>query len=225
MLCLGVVLALVSLTLVPAAHASSATITVSGDQRFQTIDGFGVSINAHSWKNGQLKPALDMLVDQNGSRIFRVVMEMTDWEQSNDNADPSSFNWAYYDAIYSGTAFEDVWSTIDYLRAKGIPGSNIILSFMGIGPTWMGGQYVSSTLEDEWVEEVVSAAYYGRTVRGAEFGVFSPNNEPDLGHNEGIMMSSDQYARVMNKLAVRLDSLGLSSLRLAAPETSSACGG
>jgi O-glycosyl hydrolase len=225
LLCVGVVIALMSFVLVPVARAASATITVSGDQRFQTIDGFGVSINAHSWKNGQLKPALDLLVDQNGSRIFRVVMEMADWEQTNDNADPNSFNWAYYNPIYSGSVFEDVWSTIDYLRAKGIPSSNIILSFMGIGPTWMGGTAVSSTEEDEWVEEVVSAAYYGRMVRGAEFGVLSPNNEEDLGHNEGIMMSTSQYARAMNKVALRLDSLGLSTLRLQGPETSSSCAG
>jgi O-glycosyl hydrolase len=209
----------------PVANAASTTITVSGSQRFQTMDGFGVSINAHSWKNGELKPALDMLVDQNGSRIFRVVMEMADWEQTNDNADPNSYNWAYYNPIYSGPDFEDVWSTIGYLRGKGIPSSNIILSFMGDGPTWMGGTSVTSAQEDEWVEQVVSAAYYGRAVRGADFGMFSPNNEPDLGRHEGISMSAPQYARVMNKVAVRLDALGLSSMRLVVPETSSSCGG
>jgi len=222
---MALILTVFALMRAPTASAASNIITVSGDQRFQTIDGFGVSINAHSWNNGELKPALDMLVDQNGSRIFRVVMEMTDWEQTNDNTDPNSYNWAYYNPIYSGTEFENVWSTIGYLRQKGIPSSNIILSFMGIGPTWMGGASVSSAQEDEWVEEVVSAAYYGLAVRGAGFGVFSPNNEPDWGHNEGVTMSATQYARVMNKVAQRLDSMGLSAIRLVGPETASVCSG
>ncbi len=225
MVCLALIMTSFTIVQVPVANAVSTTITVSGDQRFQTMDGFGVSINAHSWNNGELKPALDMLVDQNGSTIFRVVMEMTDWEQTNDNADPNSFNWAYYNPIYSGTEFAALWSTIDYLRLKGIPSSNIILSFMGIGPAWMGGASLSSAQEDEWVEQVVSAAYYGLAVRGADFGVLSPDNEEDWGNNEGIVMSSTQYARVMNKVAMRLDALGVSAVRLAGPETASVCSG
>jgi O-glycosyl hydrolase len=93
MVCLAVMMTSFTILAVPVANAAGAVVTVSGGQRFQTMDGFGVSINAHSWNNGELKPALDMLVDQNGSRIFRVVMEMTDWEQTNDNTDPNTYNW------------------------------------------------------------------------------------------------------------------------------------
>jgi O-glycosyl hydrolase len=63
------------------SFAANFTLTVDGNAKSQTMDGFGVSINAHSWKNGELKPALDMLVDQNGSTTFRIVQEMADLQR------------------------------------------------------------------------------------------------------------------------------------------------
>src|SRR5882757_3948607 len=151
---------------------ATMTSTLEANTKYQTMDGFGVSINSGSWDNGGLKPALDMLIDQNGSKIYRVVMEMTDWESTNDNSDPNSYNWSYYNPIYSGATsfdtsqhganFANLWNTIDYLHQKGIPDKDIILSFMGIGPSWNGGTTVNTTAqENEWVEQVVSAAYYG----------------------------------------------------------------
>jgi hypothetical protein len=145
------VFVLLAAALMPAihVHAVNVNVTVDGNSKSQTMDGFGVSINAHSWKNGQLKPALDMLVDQNGSNTFRIVQEMADWEATNDDANANNYNWNYYDPIYSGATtydtaqagsnFADLWNTIDYLHQKGIPDSGIILSFMGPGPSWNGG--------------------------------------------------------------------------------------
>ena len=57
----------------------------------------------------------------------------------------------------------------------------------------MGGATLDATQKDEWVEEVLSAAYYGYT-HGHTFGLFSPDNEEDISHNEGITMSSTLYA-------------------------------
>jgi O-glycosyl hydrolase len=199
------------------------SVTVNAGTKYQTVDGFGTSINVHSWKNGQLKPALDMLVDQNGSSVYRVVQEMTDWESTNDNSDPNSFNWTAYNAIYGSTKFTDLWNTIDYLRQKGIPADQIMVSYMGIGPSWMGGSSLNSSAEDEWVEEMASSVYYGINTAGAEFTMFSPNNEMDISANEGTTMSASQYARVLNKLAIRLNELGLNSIRIVAPETADPC--
>jgi hypothetical protein len=213
--------------LIYSSFAASFTLTIDGNTRLQTMNGFGASINSDSWNNGQLKPALDMLIDQNGTKTFRVVMEMTDWEQTNDDSNANNYNWAYYNPIYDGTTtfdaaqsgsnFSNLWNTIDYLHQKGIPDNQIILSFMGIGPSWMGGTTVNASMEDEWAEMVTSAAYYGYS-HGHTFGYFSPNNEEDWGHNEGIIMSSTVYADAMNKVATRLDALGLNSLKLVGPE-------
>jgi hypothetical protein len=186
--------------LVNHVHAANVSLTIDGNTKNQTMDGFGTAINAHSWDNGNAKPALDMLIDQNGSSLYRVVMEMTDWESTNDDSNPSNYNWTYYNPIYSGATsfdtaqhavnFADLWNTIDYLHQKGIPDNQIILSFMGPGPSWNGGnQVTTSTQENEWAEEVTSAAYYGYS-HGHTFGLFSPNNEEDLTtSNEGIGMS------------------------------------
>ncbi len=208
----------------------NVTLAVNGATKYQTITGLGASINVHSWDNGALKPVLDQLIGQ-GTKTFRVVMEMADWESTNDDSDPNNYNWAYYDPIYSGATsydtdivgsnFGDLWNTIDYLHAEGIPDSQIILSFMGDGPTWIaarGGQMAASK-EDEWAETVVSAAYYGYS-HGHTFGMFSPNNEEDIARHEGIGMTAAIYAASMNKVATRLDALGMSSVRLVGPETS-----
>src|SRR5262249_1542282 len=155
--------------------------------------------------------------DQEGVKTFRVAMDMIDWESSNDNSDPNVFNWNYYDPIYSGATsfdtkyagsnFGNTWNVIDYLHQKGIPDSAIELSFMGPGPAWMGGKTLNPAMEDEYVEEVLSAAYYGYS-HGHPFGLFSPDNESDITANEGIAMSDTLYADAMDRLATRMNALG-----------------
>jgi chitodextrinase len=230
----AVLVALTPLAGVPIATAATATITVNGAQQFQTMDGFGVNINPNSWDNGNLKPALDLLVDQNGSKLFRVAIDMEDWEATNDNSDPNTFNWSYYDPIYSGAVsfdtnlagsnFGNLWNTIDYLHTKGIPDSQIVLSNMGPGPAWMGGKTLNPAQEDEYVEMLVSEAYWGYT-HGHTFGLFSPNNEMDISNNEGVTMSDTLNADVMNKVATRLNALGMTGFRLIGPDSCCTSGG
>ncbi len=198
-------------------------LTINGNQRFQTIDGFGVSANALSWNNGELRPAIDSLSD-GGSTIWRVVIDMADWEATNDDANPNTFNWTYYDTIYSSAKFEELWATLAYLNQKGVT-DLLMLNFMGRGPTWMGGADLPAAMEDEWVETVASAAYYARNKRNIQFGLFAPNNEPDWDGIEGIRMDRWQYARVMAKLARKLDAIGLGDLRLVGPDTASISSG
>src|SRR2546430_623191 len=65
---------------VTVSAGSGTALAVNGAQTFQTIDGFGVNLNSLSWKNGELRPAIDMLADQLGATIWRVVFDMEDWE-------------------------------------------------------------------------------------------------------------------------------------------------
>src|SRR4051794_25905182 len=218
---------------VSVAHAATVDITVDGGQKLQTISALGADINPNSWDNGNHKPALDLLIDEEGMKTFRVGMDMADWESRNDNSDPHTFNWDYYDPIYSGQTsfdtryagsnFANTWNVIDYLHHKGIPDSGIELSFMGPGPSWMGGSSLAADEDDEYVEEVLSAAYYGYS-HGHTFGLFSPNNEMDISANEGVTMSDTQYADVLDGLAGRMDELGMRGVRLLGPETCCAVG-
>lgn len=197
---------------------SRTTVTVDGAQIYQSIDGFGASANAASWKNGELRPALDMLVDQLGATIWRVVIENGDWEAVNDNADPAVFNWAYYNTVYTSPRLEALWSTIAYLNQKGIS-DTLMLNVMGPVAPWMGGSRINTAAEDEWVEMIASLAYYGRVTRGLRFSMLAPMNETDWDGIEGPQVDQQQYIRLLRKLSLKLDSIGLSSLRLVGPDT------
>jgi len=205
---------------VTVSNGAGTSLTINGNQRFQIMDGFGISANSASWNNGELRPAIDRLLDEGGSTIWRVVIEMADWEATNDDANPNNFNWAYYDTIYSSPRFEELWSTLSYLNQKGVT-SLLMLNFMGRGPTWMGGADLPAAMEDEWVETVASVAYYARYRRNIQFGIFAPNNESDWDGIEGIRMPYQQYVRVFRKLAQRLDAIGLGDLRLLGPDAAS----
>jgi hypothetical protein len=205
-------------------NTGPTNLTITQSQTFQVMDGFGVSVNSASWDNGELRPALDMLVD-GGSTIFRVVFEpehvqgSIDTEPTNDNADAFSPNWCSYTPNYSGARFEELWQTIAYLNGKGIT-DRLMLNFVGRVPDWMGGAEVGAANLDEWVELVASIAYHGRVKRGLRFGLFAPNNEIDwAGAIEGARMTSSLYATALRKLVERLDRYGLSDLRLVGPDT------
>ena len=207
-----------SVTVSNGGGGGGLALTIDGNQRYQTIDGFGVSANSASWNNGELRPAIDKLMDEGGSTIWRVVIEMADWEATNDDSDPSNFNWSYYNTIYSSPRFEALWATMGYLNQKGVT-SLLMLDFMGRCPPWMGGASLPTNMEDEWVETVASVAWYARNNRHIQFGLFAPNNEPDWDGIEGVQMNQSQYTRVMHKLALKLDAIGLGDIRLVGPDT------
>ena len=214
---------LIGLSLMALAGAGGLLI-IDGSQTFQSIDGFGVNINSASWNNGELRPALDMLVDHLGATIFRVVVDNADWEMINDNSDPNTFNWTVYNVVYTSPKFEALWSTMAYLNQKGIT-QNLILNVMGPVASWMGGSHITPTAEDEWVEMVASLVSYAHITRNLQFGLLAPMNEPDWDGIEGPQVDQWQYVRLMQKLFLRLDGLGLSAIRLVGPDTASADAG
>jgi hypothetical protein len=196
----------------------AASLSVNGAQQFQVIDGFGVSANANSWSGGELRPALDLLVDQLGASIWRVVIDNGDWESSNDNADPDIFNWSVYNGIYTTEKFEELWSTLAYLNQKGLS-DQVMLSVMGPVAPWMGGSQINAAAEDEWVEMIASLVYYGRVTRGLRFSLLSPLNETDWDGIEGPRVDQWQYVTLLRKLALKLDAIGLPDIQLIGPET------
>jgi hypothetical protein len=205
---------------VTVSGGSGTALAINGSQTFQTMDGFGVNINSLSWKNGQLAPALDRLVDELGAKTWRVVFDMMDWESTNDNADPNTPDWAYYNALYSNAKFQNLWGTLRYLNQKGVT-SGIALSFMGRVPAWMGGARITSTaaMEDEWVETVATLVYYARNTENVQFALLDPLNEPDWDGFEGPQVDQWQYPRLLQKLSVKLDAMGLSDVRFLGPNT------
>lgn len=209
---------LATLAAAPAAHAASS-LTVDVTRPQQVIDGFGVNANVHSWHDGELRPAIDAIAAM-GATTWRVIIDRADWEATNDDADPFSFNWNYYRGIYEQGKMADLWDTIAAIESK--PGQLVMIDAMGGVPDWIGGSRIDADQEDEWVEMIASLVYYGRVYRHLRIDLLGPMNEPDWDGVEGPAVGPQQYVRVLHKLAVRLDELGLGSTKLVGPDTASA---
>jgi hypothetical protein len=208
---------------ITVSAASGTAMTVNGSQTFQTMDGLGVNLNSLSWKNGESMPVLDMLVDTMGGQTWRVVFDMEDWESTNDNNDPTVANWSGangYNAIYGGAKFQNLWQTIRYLNSKGVT-SRLAISLMGQTPSWIGGSNIKTNQEDEWVEMMATMLYWAKTNENLQFDMVDPLNETDYDGIEGPQVPVDQYVRLLQKLSVKLDGMGLSSLHFLGPSTAS----
>ncbi|MFO7669804.1 MAG: CehA/McbA family metallohydrolase [Bacteroidales bacterium] len=198
---------------------------IDGSVRHQKISGFGVNINSSWWEEGSyqntqlVEPAIDMLIDKLNATIFRVVIEEMDWEAENDDKDPDHFNWKYYNRIFADIKFKGAWNTMKYLNHRGIT-DHLIISFMGAPPGWMGTNYsVDPAREDEFVETIAALLFYARNKAGIRFGLVSPMNETELDGREGPNMNdARQFARVLKKLALKLDDINMSDIRFIAPD-------
>jgi O-glycosyl hydrolase len=190
-----------------------------------------------------IQPAIDLLIDSLGATIFRAVIEEMDWEKINDNKDPDKFNWNYYNKVFSDKRFQGVWNTLHYLNEKGIT-DELIISFMGGPPaaapladkdkqkSWMGDTdyTISPAMEDEFVESIAALLYYARHTAKIEFRLVSPMNETDIisiskskenpaGIVEGPNIpDAAQAVRIIKKLAVKLDSIGMNDILFVAPD-------
>lgn len=206
-----------------ASSLSHIAIRLDGSRRFQRIDGFGVNANTRSWNRTKLQPALDLLLDSMHATIWRVIVETVEnWETVNDNNDPFSFNWDYYNKLYETPKFQKAWDMIQYLNRRGIT-DKVMINFMGFAPKWMGIKVINPEYEDEYVEMIVSFFHYALKTRHVQFGLIAPTNESDH-HNyaEGPHLSGKQHARIIRKLIDRMEALGImGNIRIVAPDNAS----
>jgi hypothetical protein len=61
--------------------------------------------------------------------------------------------------------------------------------------------------------------YYAKNTEHVQFDLVDPMNEPDWDGYEGPQVDQTQYTRLLQKLSVKLDAMGLSSLRFVGPNT------
>ena len=191
----------------------AATVTFNGGVTYQVIDGFGVNANYRNWNNDELKPVLDALIDQAGMTSCRVVYELSNWEATNDDANPDSINWTYYNPVYGSGEFTRLWDMFAYLNTRGLT-NGAFFNFMGWGPSWMMGSdglTLKAGMEGEWAEMIASALVYARNARGLQFSLVAPNNEPDI-YNEGVHMDATPYVNALHQLALKLDANGLNDV-------------
>ena len=183
----------------------------------QWITGMGVNANVHNWRGGELKPAIDKIAEL-GQLTWRVVIDRADWEPSRVGS-AGVFDWSYYEKIYSTGKMADLFDTIAYINT--LPGQQVSVSIMGGVPKWMGETRIDPAQEDYWVRMIASMVYYGKVVRKLDFTLISPINEPDVDGVEGPLANPAQYVRLMEKLSLQLDKLGLNDIRFIGPDTGS----
>jgi O-glycosyl hydrolase len=205
-----------------APAQAAGNLTVDGSERYQTISGWGVNANPKNWGNPAyppLGPGLDLLVQDLGATLWRVdVYGKSNWETTNQNPDPSQYNWAYYNTLYStDPAFVALWATLRHLNALGI---SPILSASGVVPHWMGTYSINNS--DAFVNMFASLVYYARNSAGIRFSVVDPLNETDIGFNspEGPAVPPAQFDTIVSKLKTALVALGMPDVTVLAPETS-----
>ncbi|MEJ1241938.1 CehA/McbA family metallohydrolase [Chryseolinea sp. T2] len=195
-------------------------IKIDGARKFQTFDGIGINANTRSWNGKELEPALDLLLDSMHAKIWRVLVETVEkWEDVNDNSDPFTFNWKYYNALYETPKFQKVWGMVKYLNDRGIR-ENLMFNFMGFAPEWMGVKVIAPQYEDEYVEMIVSFFYYALKTKNLRFGLIGPTNETE--HHcckEGPHLNGEQHARILRKLIDRMEALKImNGIKIVAPD-------
>jgi|GEM_PF-1885044 len=221
----------VSASLSPAQTPERATkVVIDPGQRHQIVQGFGINFTGPYFRDDQQK-MFDMLINDLGISMFRVLPYFvgSDWEVTNDNDDPHSANWAYYDERYSNPVFEAAWKGLRFLNSRGI---RPVLALMGPAPAWMMEETsapprhgvcsshsragrLKPEMYDEFAETVVTLAVYARRKAGIDFEYFSPVNETDCYPNEGPRIDPQDMPRVLGAIARRLNQEGLGDVKLA----------
>jgi O-glycosyl hydrolase len=223
-----------------ARSSASSRITLNPDERFQTVDGFGVNFNGTYFRDAQ-KPMIDMLIDDLGATIFRLdPYGLLNWEAVNDNDDPNVMNWEYYNDRYSIPTFEASWAAARYLNSRGI---RPLLALSGIAPDWMldsnapppqhkvcgsssgmghtgpmKPNHLNPAMYQEFAEEVVSLAMYARARAHIDFQYFGPLNETDCYPAEGPRVDPDEMPKLLSAIARRMEKEGLGDIKLVVPE-------
>lgn len=195
-------------------------LQIDGSKRLHQIDGFGVNANTRSWNGKDLEPALELLLDSMPATIWRVIVESVEkWEDVNDNNDPFTFNWDYYNKLYEAPKFKKAWDMLHYLNERGIT-DNLMINFMGFAPQWMGIKVIEPAYEDEFVEMIVSFFHYAIKTQHLKFGLIAPTNETEHHqYSEGPHLDAKQHARILRKIIDRMEALGImGNIQIVAPD-------
>jgi O-glycosyl hydrolase len=210
---------------------------------YQTMNGVGSNINSWSWKSGELRPALDTLIDVLGHNIFRVIHDRMVWAGTG-NIRPAAtlaklqeLDPVTLQMVYEVPDMQDLWNTIEYLNGKGVTGNQIIVNFMGWTAPWMGGSgsygspssITDNTQTNQDIATMIATfVYYGhhrRDLSGANqnlsFNYIAPFNEPDLNGLEGPSISPSQLNKIYENIITTLNAIGDTNTILVGPDTAS----
>lgn len=195
----------------------SAQIRVDRSRRYQTIDGFGVNINAKYWAEGAMGPVVDLLVDDLGATLFRLDgYGRADWVDPDGSLGrEQAFSDRNYERVYSSRDFQNALGMARHLNARGI---DPYITVSGRAPAWMCAADGKTLVDyDGFAEMTVNYASWLRK-NGVRFTLFGPLNETDLGPPEGPLVPPDNYVKACEALVDTLDRYALGDVKLVVAE-------
>ena len=189
-------------------------LDLDAGKTFQTIDGFGVNFNPAQWRNGNLQPAIKLLVDDLGCTLFRFdptgLAEWLDPARRNANGTWPS---AYLEEVYTSQVFRDAWAAFRALNANGI---QPLLNVSGRIPARLGRPENPKRLADfdAYAQMVVSMAQWARKTERLRFRYLAPFNETDYGYPEGPKIELENLTTAIQAVLKQLDLQGMSDVQL-----------
>jgi hypothetical protein len=196
------------------AQKPGLAITLDAAITFQTIDGFGVNLNPAQWRDGNLKPALDLLVDDLGCTLFRFdPTGLAEWLDPAKRQPDGQFPADYLKEVYTSKVFRDAWAAFRALNAKGI---KPFLNTSGRIPPGLGRKDDPKRLADfdGYAEMVATMVKWAREQEHLQFTMLAPFNETDLGFPEGPKIDQREIVSVVEAVIKHLDAHGLADVKL-----------
>ena len=192
-------------------YAKKLTLHLS--QKKNPMDGFGVNITPAQWRDGNLRPVIDLLADDLGATLFRFdCYGKADWLDPGKQLPDKSFPETYLKEVYTSPLFADAWQTFRYLNSKGI---EPIFNISGRIPAAWAGQDGERLVDFEsYAEMAVSLLSWARFKENLKFSLFMPYNETNLGFPEGPFMKSEDCVPSAEEIVKRLKRDGLEDIKL-----------
>ena len=179
----------------------------------QVIDGFGVNVNPDQWHNGNLKKAIDLLVDELGCTAIRF-----DCYGNGLWLDPLKMNangkWPneYLKEVYTNKRFTDAWQTFRYFNSKGV---KPYLNVSGIVPDeWNFKGTKELENYNAYAEMQATMVKWAREKEKLEFEFYAPFNETDFdGTVEGPKISPQNKSVAFKAVINKFNEYGLGDLK------------
>jgi hypothetical protein len=200
----------------PKGKNVSLSLTAALGTKVLNIDGFGVNITPAQWHEGNLKPVLDLLVDDLGATLFRFdCTGLADWLDPAMRTAGGQWHGPYLDSVYRSKVFTDAWETFRYLNGKGIePFFNVSgRNHPGLGHP---DNPFMLTDFDSYAEMVATMLKWAREKEQLNFSLVAPFNETDLGYPEGPGIKGSDMLTATRFMVAALERHGLSDVRIIA---------
>lgn len=205
-------------------------ISLNLSETFQTVDGFGAGIKRQSnnlYRNTDAatrNKILDYCFKELEVNIIRFFV-YSGLETTNDNNDPfvlasNNFDWTDYDSKHEvGQCLKDARDLSINGMDEFVGNANSAPSFLKTNGSFRDGGTLIPGGEDEYSEFFVGFIKGMKSRYQIDVTAISPTNEPDwVVKYESMNSSHTEIAGIVKNLKTRLNSEGMSDIKIVSPE-------